>query len=120
MLERARDGVRGDERKSVPKAFKAKRGWILRCVSSGYEVGLDVSNNTVNKKIREAQLQQWNYLLVVGEKERADKTVTVRDRADPEHQKVLSMEDLLTLFEKQGMPNSRKTLTLDAWKKSQQ
>ncbi|KEP60984.1 UNVERIFIED_CONTAM: threonyl-tRNA synthetase family protein [Hammondia hammondi] len=88
--------------------------------SCGYEVGLDISNNTVNKKIREAQLQQWNYLLVVGEKERADKTVTVRDRADPEHQKVLSMEDLLALFEKQGMPNSRKTLTLDAWKKSQQ
>ncbi|PFH37643.1 threonyl-tRNA synthetase family protein [Besnoitia besnoiti] len=80
--------------------------------SFGYEVGLDVSNNTVNKKIREAQLQQWNYLLVVGEKERADKTVTVRERADPEHQKVLSMEDLLLLLEKQGMPNSRKTLTV--------
>lgn len=73
-----------------------------------------MSDNTVNKKIREAQLQQWNYLLVVGEKERADKTVTVRDRADPEHQKVLSLEELIAMFEAQGMPNSKKTLTVSS------
>ena len=35
---------------------------------------------TLNKKIREAQLAQVNYILVVGEKEMSNATVNVRTR----------------------------------------
>lgn len=76
----------------------------------GYEVGIDLSNNTINKKIREAQLQQWNLLLVVGEAEAAAKTVTVRDRADPKQQECLSMPELLEKLRKLAMPSSQPPL----------
>ena len=41
---------------------------------------LDVSNGTLNKKIRNAQLSQFNYIVVVGVKEEQNKTVNLRDR----------------------------------------
>ncbi|OXB71676.1 UNVERIFIED_CONTAM: hypothetical protein H355_016802, partial [Colinus virginianus] len=78
----------------------------------GYEAGLDASSSTLNKRIREAQLSQWNYLLVVGEKEKADSTVTVRDRAAPDAQEVLTIEQLLRKFEALGVPSSKKKLTV--------
>ena len=43
-------------------------------------VELDDKTETVNKKVREAQLQQFNYILVVGEKEEKDNTINVRTR----------------------------------------
>lgn len=36
----------------------------------------------MNKRIRTAQLEQYNIIIVVGEKEVEDKTVTVRERDD--------------------------------------
>ncbi len=44
----------------------------------------DVSE-TLNKKVREAQLAQIPYILVVGEKEQTDKTVSVRTRDNVVH-----------------------------------
>ena len=41
---------------------------------------LDVSNGTMNKKIRKEQLSQFNYIVVVGVKEEQNKTVNLRDR----------------------------------------
>uniref|UniRef100_A0A8C1JT98 threonine--tRNA ligase n=1 Tax=Cyprinus carpio TaxID=7962 RepID=A0A8C1JT98_CYPCA len=41
----------------------------------------DDRGNTLNKKIRSAQLAQYNYIFVVGEKECASGTVSVRTRA---------------------------------------
>jgi threonyl-tRNA synthetase len=35
----------------------------------GFDVELDKSNVTLNKKIRTAQLNQWSYILVAGEEE---------------------------------------------------
>lgn len=42
---------------------------------------LDDRNESLNKKIREAELQKIPYLLVVGEREAKDKTVSVRERS---------------------------------------
>jgi threonyl-tRNA synthetase len=41
---------------------------------------VDNRNETIGKKIREAQLNKFPYMLIVGEKEAADGTVSVRDR----------------------------------------
>ncbi len=41
---------------------------------------LDISNETLSKKIREAELQKIPYILVVGEKEEKSETVAVRQR----------------------------------------
>ena len=40
----------------------------------------DLRNETIAKKIREAELQRIPYLLVIGEKEKTDKKVAVRER----------------------------------------
>ena len=50
---------------------------------SGLWVDVDESDRTVPKKVREAQVAQYNLILVVGDKEAADGTVTVRFRDAP-------------------------------------
>ena len=47
---------------------------------AGFEVDVDDSNESVSKKIREAQLLQYNYMLTVGDQEVENKTVSVRRR----------------------------------------
>ena len=47
---------------------------------NGFRVELDSRSETLSKKVREAQLEKVNYILVVGEQEVTDKTVTVRTR----------------------------------------
>jgi len=52
---------------------------------AGIRVDVDDRAESIGKKVREAQLQQINYILVVGEKEVKDKTVTVRTRDNKVH-----------------------------------
>lgn len=47
---------------------------------AGFHVEIDGRPESIPKKVREAQLEQWNYILVVGDKEIADGTVNVRTR----------------------------------------
>lgn len=47
---------------------------------AGFECDVDESNESVSKKIREAQLAQVNYMLTVGDQELENKTVSVRRR----------------------------------------
>jgi len=46
----------------------------------GYQVEVDHSNLTLNKKIRNHQLEQWNFILVAGEEEMKEGTVDIRTR----------------------------------------
>lgn len=48
--------------------------------STGFICDIDDSNESVGKKIREAQLQQINYMLTVGDREVESQTVNVRRR----------------------------------------
>eukprot|EP00741_Cyanophora_paradoxa_P023069 tig00021537_g22279.t1 len=45
---------------------------------AGFYTDLDATNRKLPKKVREAEIQHYNYILVVGEKEAADGTVAVR------------------------------------------
>lgn len=46
---------------------------------------VDLSDDSLNKKIRNAQLKKINYILVVGNKEESNKTVNVRTRDNEVH-----------------------------------
>nr|XP_006811408.1 PREDICTED: threonine--tRNA ligase, cytoplasmic-like [Saccoglossus kowalevskii] len=53
---------------------------------AGFLCDVDVDpGDTMNKKIRNAQLAQYNFILVVGEKEKTNKTVNVRTRDNKVH-----------------------------------
>ncbi|XP_010723612.2 threonine--tRNA ligase 1, cytoplasmic [Meleagris gallopavo] len=53
---------------------------------AGLMVDIDVDPGcTLNKKIRNAQLAQYNFILVVGEKEKASGTVNIRTRDNKVH-----------------------------------
>lgn len=47
---------------------------------AGYFVDVDESSHTLNKKVREAQVAQYNFILVVGAKEEGSNSVTARAR----------------------------------------
>ncbi|CAH1164249.1 unnamed protein product [Phaedon cochleariae] len=57
-----------------------------RLFEAGFMAEMDIdAGDTMNKKIRNAQLAQFNYILVVGEKERSSNTVNVRTRDNVVH-----------------------------------
>ena len=45
---------------------------------SGWEVDVDATDTSLNKKVRNAQLKQYNYIAVVGDEEVESRTVDVR------------------------------------------
>ena len=53
-----------------------------RLASAGLRVDLDERQEKIGYKIREAQLQKVPYMLVVGDREGAEGTVSVRGRTD--------------------------------------
>jgi len=68
---------------------------------AAFHVEIDDSSHTISKKVRDAQLDKWNIMLVIGEKEAADHTVTVRKRDDPlAAQETLSVPALLEILRK--------------------
>ena len=64
--------------------------------AAGVRVEVDDSNEKLGAKIRNAQLRKIPFMLVVGEKEAASGTVTVRRRSGGD-QPTLSIEELITL-----------------------
>ncbi|XP_071736453.1 threonine--tRNA ligase, mitochondrial 1-like [Rutidosis leptorrhynchoides] len=67
---------------------------------AGYYVDIDTSDRTIQKKVREAQLAQYNYILVVGEEEANTGKVSVRVRDKQEHS-VKTIPDLLQHFKEE-------------------
>ena len=51
----------------------------------GFHAQVDETDRKMQKKVREAQLEQWNYILVVGEGEKTNGTVNVRTRDNVVH-----------------------------------
>ena len=51
-----------------------------KLLENGIRAEIDMRNETIGHKIREAQLQKVNYMVVVGEKEVASGTLNVRNR----------------------------------------
>jgi threonyl-tRNA synthetase len=68
--------------------------------SKGFRSQLDDSANTVGKKIREAQMDKVNYMVVIGEKEYESKTIAVRNRNGKSRYKV-KLNDFIEDIEKE-------------------
>ena len=68
--------------------------------SKGYRVVLDDRNEKIGKKIREAQVEKVEYMLIIGEEEASTKTVTVRHR-DLGDQGKVSLEDFMARIRKE-------------------
>ena len=65
-----------------------------RVHAAGYHCQVDDSARTLNKKVREAQLEAYNLIFVVGEKEIETNSVTVRVR-DMQKQEVVSVDEVI-------------------------
>lgn len=76
---------------------------------AGYFCDVDLSSVTLNKKIREAQLSQYNFILVVGSQEQETHTVDVRKRDNSRHGK----SDLTSLISKFQEMTTHYTLDSD-------
>ncbi|KAI9095769.1 hypothetical protein DFS34DRAFT_162246 [Phlyctochytrium arcticum] len=66
-------------------------------VDSGWFVDVDVTDHTLPKRIREAQKAQYNFMIVVGEQERAAGKVTVRTRGG-ENLGMMDVSDVASMF----------------------
>ncbi|MEK7084225.1 MAG: His/Gly/Thr/Pro-type tRNA ligase C-terminal domain-containing protein, partial [Patescibacteria group bacterium] len=66
---------------------------------AGIRVEIANENETLGKKIRNAELMKIPYMLVVGEKEAGDKTVAVRDYATKK-QNVMNVKKFIEMVKK--------------------
>jgi len=84
----------------VSKSFNDYAQAVQKKVNAaGFYVDVDLSARTLNKMVREAQLSQYNYILVVGGQEEKDGTVNVRTR-DNEVHGTRSVDELIAEFQK--------------------
>lgn len=66
--------------------------------SAGYHVDVELDPSlTINKKVRNAQIAQYNFILVVGDKEKESRTVNVRTRDNKQHGEI-TVDDLIEKF----------------------
>nr|XP_033779952.1 threonine--tRNA ligase, mitochondrial isoform X2 [Geotrypetes seraphini] len=85
-----------------PSAEAYAQEVVRRVHEAGFTVDIDAdSRSTLNRKIRRAQLAQYNFMLVIGEKERENSTVNVRTRDNKNHGEKTLDEVLARLSELQ-------------------
>ncbi len=70
----------------------AARAVTDRLVDAGIRAALDDRNDTLNRRIRDAELMKVPFMAVVGKREVADGTVAVRARGATKKQEVMAVE----------------------------
>jgi threonyl-tRNA synthetase len=68
---------------------------------AGVRIEKDLRNEKLNYKIREAQMAKIPYMLIIGEKEKADNTITVRLR-DGKNLPPMSINELTAKIEEES------------------
>jgi threonyl-tRNA synthetase len=82
--------------------------WVERQLTlHGFYAESDISGKTLPKKVREAQLSQWNFLAVVGPTDQQNLTVNLRERDAKEGMGEMSIQDLIAKLDSLGMPSSQ-------------
>ncbi len=72
---------------------------------AGFLCDVDDTSESVNKKIRNAQLLQYNYMLTVGDKEFEKRTINLRTRDNIVHGE-LELKDFISTIEKESATKS--------------
>ncbi|MGO9454168.1 MAG: threonine--tRNA ligase [Candidatus Binataceae bacterium] len=68
----------------------------------GYRADADIRNEKLGFKVREAELAKVPYMIVVGEREAADRTVSLRKRGGKNE--TLTVENLIEMMRKEPLP----------------
>ncbi|CAE8615368.1 unnamed protein product [Polarella glacialis] len=90
--------------------------WVARqLVIYGIHAEAETSGKTLNKKVRESQLAQWNYVAVVGEQEMTAFTVNVRSRDEEKPLGAFTMNDFIAKLDVEAMPSSQPLRTFEAF-----
>ena len=80
----------------------------------GFSVHTDKSGDKLDKKIRNAQLEGYNYIGVLGQKELEEKTITLRKRDEKEPFGTVKIADLIKMFEEQAhAPKSKRRIQME-------
>ena len=82
------------------------RGVYARLFDAGLRVEMDLSDETIKYKIRQAQTQQIPYMLVVGEREREAGAVAVRHRRQADLGS-MPLDDFITRIKKEIAEKTR-------------
>eukprot|EP00933_Yihiella_yeosuensis_P061117 TRINITY_DN63949_c0_g1_i1.p1 TRINITY_DN63949_c0_g1~~TRINITY_DN63949_c0_g1_i1.p1 ORF type:complete len:906 (+),score=260.86 TRINITY_DN63949_c0_g1_i1:82-2718(+) len=91
----------------VGEKFNDYARWVERqLIKYGYHAEAECSGKTLNKKVREAQLAQWNLVAVVGQSEMDALSVNVRSRDQEKPLGLFSMNEFVAMLDKQAMPTS--------------
>ncbi|MBS0604774.1 MAG: threonine--tRNA ligase [Verrucomicrobia bacterium] len=72
---------------------------------AGFLCDVDDTAESMNKKIRNAQMMQYNYMLTVGDKELENRTINLRTRDNVVHGE-LQLKDFITAIEKESAARS--------------
>lgn len=68
--------------------------------AAGFQCDMDASSESVNKKVRNAQLEQFNYILTVGDREVEKRNATLRTRDNVVHGEI-DIDQFLKTIEKE-------------------
>lgn len=92
----------------VAAAFNEYSEWIVRQLTLfGFTAEADVTGNTLGKKVRNAQMAQWNYICVVGDKEKADLSVMVRKRDVEKPVGAFPLKQFVAMLQSESLPTSQ-------------
>jgi threonyl-tRNA synthetase len=72
--------------------------------AAGVRVETDLRNEKINYKVREHSLAKVPNLLVVGKREAEEGTVALRRLGSDEHQKVMSLDEVVTMLRGEATP----------------
>ena len=91
----------------VAHTYDAYAEYVARqLVLHGFMAEADVSSKTLNNKLREAQLAQYNYIAVVGEAEQGGLTVTLRRRGEIKQFGTFGLEEAIKMLKDEIAVNS--------------
>jgi threonyl-tRNA synthetase len=77
---------------------------VARLKAAGIRAETDTRNEKINYKVREHSLAKVPLLLVVGKREAEEGTVALRRLGSEEHQKMMSIDDALTMMHDEAVP----------------
>lgn len=101
----------------VAAAFTEYSEWLVKQFTlHGFDAEVDSSGKTMPKKIRDAQLAQWNYIIVAGEKEESEFLVNVRQRDVEKPLGVFTLPDFIKKLQSEAMPTSQALNTFESYK----